>query len=407
MKIAFFNSYYSPDIGGGAEVTLKVLVESMRNAGHEVMVFCQGREKGVRLDQVDGVQVVRMGLENMYFPLVRDDVAPSRLDRFLWHFRDQDNRAVVEAIASELNKFAPDVASCHNLAGMSVSVWAHLEARRIPIVQVLHDQYLLCPKTSMTKGDSVCEKQCFDCGLLRRQHASKSRSVNAVVGVSRYILDKLFAAGYFAEARDKYVINNVRNPNFWQNLVSDAEPRKSHGLTFGYIGGITPIKGVELLLADFLSSDLPADANLRIAGSGDAAYVEGLKARYPGKRIEWLGYSTPKDFYSSIDVLVVPSIWHDTLPGVVFEAFGYGLPVVGSTRGGIPEMVQHGVNGLLFDPAVPGALAGALQQMSNPDLLARFSVAAEQSSEAFKDVVGWVKSYEDVYRRASAVAVSG
>jgi glycosyltransferase involved in cell wall biosynthesis len=407
MKIAFFNSYYSPDIGGGAEVTLKVLVESMRQAGHEVMVFCQGRKKGVHLDVVDGVQVVRVGLESMYFPLVRDDVAPSKLDRFLWHFRDQDNPSVVQAIHSVLDNFAPDVASCHNLAGLSVSVWGHLHARGTPIVQVLHDQYLLCPKTSMTKGDAVCEKQCFDCGFLRRQHAAKSRTVSAVVGVSRYILDKLLAAGYFSNARDNVVINNVRNPNFWQKPGTDIGPQEQRGLTFGYIGGITPIKGIELLLADFLESDFPDDVTLRIAGSGDAAYVDGLKARYADRRIVWLGYSKPKEFYSGIDVLVVPSIWHDTLPGVVFEAFGYGLPVVGSTRGGIPEMVQHGVNGLLFDPAEPGALAGALRQMANTDVLERLSVAAEQSSEAFKDVPGWVKSYEDVYRRASAMAVSG
>lgn len=406
MKIAFFNSYYSPDIGGGAEVTLKVLVESMRDAGHEVMVFCQGSKKGVYHDVVEGVPVVRVGLESMYFPLARDVPTPSKVDRFLWHFRDQDNQEMAQAMRESLAKFAPDVASCHNLAGLSVSVWALLEDIGVPVVQVLHDQYLLCPKTSMTKKDTVCEKQCLDCGLLRRSHPSKSKSVDAVVGVSHYILEKLVGAGYFANAGEKVVINNVRKPGFWPQPLPRIDMSKAQGVTFGYIGGITPIKGVDLMLKAFLASNLPEGATLRIAGGGDAGYINSLKARYPDKRIVWLGYSKPQDFYSSINVLIVPSIWHDTLPGVVFEAFGYGLPVIGSTRGGIPEMIRDGVNGYLFDPSVPGALENRLRMMSDRDVVFRFSDAALQSSEAFKDVAGWVTSYENVYRRAATVVTA-
>jgi glycosyltransferase involved in cell wall biosynthesis len=406
MKIAFFNSYYYPDVGGGAEVTLKVLTQALLHAGHEVMVFCLGREKDVHVDIIDGVQVVRAGLDGMYFPLDRDELAKSALDKFLWHLRDQDNEAVIQAFAPALMNFKPDVASCHNLAGLSVSVWRHLKSLNIPIVQVLHDQYLLCPRTAMTKGDVVCEKQCLDCGFLRRNHASKSRAVNAVVGVSKYIVDKLVNAGYFSDAQEKIVINNVRDPSFWLQNNRSEDENEHKKITYGYIGGITPIKGVELLLSSFVASDFPYETTLRIAGNGDAAYVKKLQSRYADKRIVWVGYSKPTDFYNSIDILIVPSIWHDTLPGVVFEAFGYGIPVVGSKRGGIPEMVRHGTNGLLFEPAEPSSLAEAMRKICNPELIKRLSTGAQKSSEAFKDVPAWVQSYEAVYRRASTSIIS-
>ena len=70
-------------------------------------------------------------------------------------------------------------------------------------------------------------------------------------------------------------------------------------------------------------------------------------------------------------MLAVPSQWLETGPIVVLEAFAAGIPVAGSNLGGIPELVEHGVNGLLIDPASPANWAAALRSLSqDPDLLA-------------------------------------
>ena len=64
--------------------------------------------------------------------------------------------------------------------------------------------------------------------------------------------------------------------------------------------------------------------------------------------------------YAHFDVLVVPSIWLENSPLVIHEAYMAGVPVIGSRIGGIPDLVEDGVSGLLVDPGSPDALAHAL-----------------------------------------------
>jgi glycosyltransferase involved in cell wall biosynthesis len=71
-----------------------------------------------------------------------------------------------------------------------------------------------------------------------------------------------------------------------------------------------------------------------------------------------------------LDVLAVPSLWMETGPMVVLEAFGLGIPVLGSNVGGIKELVEHGVNGLLVSPFNAGDWTSAIISLAeNPDLL--------------------------------------
>jgi glycosyltransferase involved in cell wall biosynthesis len=69
---------------------------------------------------------------------------------------------------------------------------------------------------------------------------------------------------------------------------------------------------------------------------------------------------SPAAFYDSVDVTVVPSLWHEPLARVIFESFAHGVPVLASSRGGSPELVVPGRTGWLFDPSEEGALQRAL-----------------------------------------------
>jgi glycosyltransferase involved in cell wall biosynthesis len=66
-----------------------------------------------------------------------------------------------------------------------------------------------------------------------------------------------------------------------------------------------------------------------------------------------LGFIPPAELFAKIDVLVVPSLWHEPLGRIVFEAYAHGLPVIATDRGGISEIVSPGETGFLFDPDVP------------------------------------------------------
>jgi glycosyltransferase involved in cell wall biosynthesis len=103
---------------------------------------------------------------------------------------------------------------------------------------------------------------------------------------------------------------------------------------------------------------------LRIAGTGDAEYVGHLRDRACGLHVEFPGKVSPGAFYESVDVTVVPSLWHEPLARVIFESFAHGVPVIASSRGGSPELVIPGRTGWLFDPDEPTALEQALAASS-------------------------------------------
>ena len=89
---------------------------------------------------------------------------------------------------------------------------------------------------------------------------------------------------------------------------------------------------------------------------GDEAYLAQLRS-LAGPNVRFLGWTSPEAFFPEIDILVLPSVWPDPQPRVTFEAFSYGVPVIGSRAGGIPEEIDEGRTGWLFDAGSAEALA--------------------------------------------------
>ena len=98
--------------------------------------------------------------------------------------------------------------------------------------------------------------------------------------------------------------------------------------------------------------------------------------------------------------MVVPSLWNDTLPTVVFESLMNGIPVIGSSRGGIPEMIEDGKNGFLFDPDRPEELAALIRKIAHrPALLDGMQLAALQSAPRFGDMKAWIGQYIELFQQ--------
>src|SRR5690606_11706067 len=113
MKILYINSLYSPLIEGGAEISLKLIVEGMKSLGHEVVVLSMMPEKGWKKELVDGVRVYRAELQNSYWPYAK--AKKNKLSRLSWHFQDQSNEKMAKAVEEVLTIEKPDIVSCHNL----------------------------------------------------------------------------------------------------------------------------------------------------------------------------------------------------------------------------------------------------------------------------------------------------
>lgn len=393
MKILFICSLYTPHIVGGAEITLRTLVQVMKSAGNEVVVLSLGDKSGLACEEIDGIKVWRAGISNIYFPYGEE--RPPALKRKVWHLLDIYNPLVKPYIREVLENEKPDVASCHNLYGWSIAAWDVLDTYGVPIVQVLHDKYLLCPASTMFRNGKPCQKQCKRCQIMRLPHARKSNKVKAVVGVSRYLLDKVLSYELFQNVEIKACIHNIRK--FERTLEQDSVSKKDNTVTFGFIGTLAPNKGIEYLLSTFIRH-AKESWRLRVAGSGNLSYERYLRKTYRDPRISFLGKCVQSDFFPTVDVTIVPSMWEEPLGMVVAESMLFGVPVIGSDRGGIPEMISHGRNGLLFDPLKPASLVDSMNRVEEDlDIWRQKGAQISEGADAFRDEPAWLKKWLNVY----------
>ncbi len=384
---------------------LQTQAEAMLIAGHEVAVLAVSSEHGLRLTLVNGVMVWRAGIRNLYSPT--DELQQrqhGRISHALWHLLDSYNPLMAGIVRKVVHEFKPDVASCHNLPGWSISAWDELAAGGIPIVQVLHDQYLLCANSTMFRDGQLCGEQCTRCKALRLPHRRRSMQIDTLVGVSNFISHKLIQYGYFQGVRRTHTIHNVKDVSYADPLP--AFKRVGNDIVFGYLGRLSQNKGVELLLETF-SRLSQQHWKLLVAGSGEMTYMASLKSRFAHPRIEYLGHVLPETFFSRIDFTIVPSVWEDTLPSVVYESLLYGRPVVGSDVGGIPEMLTP-FNGALFSAGDGSDLARVMEEMAtDAELYRSRSAAIQQEAAPYRDKQHWVEEWVQVYADAVNAASLG
>jgi len=395
MNILVINVLYCPIVGGGAEIVVHNLNKGLRERGHQITVLTFSDKDSLE-EELEGIKIYREKIPNIYLPYFRGKKKPSFIQRRLWHFIDIYNLFSEYVVKRYLDKIEPDIVVCHNIPGWSPSIWFAVCKKRIPLVQVLHDQYLLCP-TSMFKNNKVCSSRCLMCSIMRHPHKILSNNITAVVGVSKFILNKLVSYKYFASVPIKRVIYNSMKID-----INDKVPRSMNGyISIGFVGTISPNKGIELLLQAYLKIK-SSKFKLYIAGSGDIDYVNYLKTTYEDSDIIWMGWVKPEEFFEKIDVTVVPSIWEEVLPTVVIESFAYGVPVIASKIGGIPEMIEEKRNGMLFEAGNYEELASKILEFSkNIDKWKKNYLDIQKSAEKFFNYDRWIDEWEKLLNEAN------
>ncbi len=392
MKILLLHSLYAPHIGGGAEVVVRQLAEGLQARGCKVVVLATGPEPGLNPEHVGNVLVYRAGLSNLYWHFIQ--AKPNPLLRLGWHYRDRYNRSMRHYVREVIEHEEPDLVLCNNLVGWSRSVWDEIRAAELPIVQVLHDLYLLCPKDTMFNKGRSCERQCGLCSVFRHRHAPASLQVSAVIGVSRFVLGRIIAEGFFGRASQHVVYNCID-----AGTSRSASPRPHHSglLRFGYIGTLSENKGVSWLIEQFQA--LSIDATLQIAGRGKLDYEAKLKELADPTKVKLVGYQPSERFMRDIDVLVIPSIWAEPFGLVAVEGCAQDLPIIATDMGGLPEIIQNNVNGLLCSPSDPESLGRAMLRLYlDSDLRHRLSARARDSAAAFLDTERMLDQYETILR---------
>jgi glycosyltransferase involved in cell wall biosynthesis len=221
---------------------------------------------------------------------------------------------------------------------------------------------------------------------------SAANNADHVVAVCEWLHEALLRNGV---PREKLSLNRQGTAEAGAIAANRAPFRNDRPLSVAFVGRWDPVKGVDVLVEAMLLLPPGCPVQLQIVAIQPTdpvmtAYMDRVRARaaaHPGIRIQPpLAPGQMAQFLASVDVLAVPSQWLETGPLVVLEAFAAGTPVLGSSLGGIRELVKDGRNGRLLRHDKPRDWADALLELA----------AAPHALEAWRSGIGPVRSMRDV-----------
>lgn len=209
-----------------------------------------------------------------------------------------------------------------------------------------------------------------------------SRRLRAFIGVSQYIAENLVQLGIPPE-KVCYVHNGVvidaplKEQAAAAAVAIESRNESSAPVRLGIVGQIGEWKGHDDLI-DALRELRTAGLSFSctIYGKGETEYVSRLKERI--ERYDLTAYvrqagfvDNPQDIYSAMDVCVVPSRVPEAFGMVAAEAAHFGVPVVATRKGALPEIVQDGLTGYLVDAEAPQQLTEKLRVLIEDAALRR------------------------------------
>lgn len=353
MKVLIANNYYY--LRGGSERVFFQHCKLMRDNGHQIIPFSVKDERNEPNNFV-----------KYFAPPMSFDVEQSFLNKFKTAARiiySRNNRKLVSMIIQD---FSPDVAHMHNIYGrISPSVLPELNSRGIPIFLTLHDYKLICPTYLLYRDGAVCEKckggKFYNCILHRCNKNSTALSVVSAMesyihiltntwgrNVTRFISPSLFLKKKLVDFGFKQD-DITYIPNFLSLEKYEAQYENNGYLV--YVGRLSKEKGVSTLIKAFKQTK--SMCKLLVIGDGPLMEELKLSVESVAKKIYFSGYLSGNKLKESIRdavAVVMPSMCYENAPLSILESFGFGKPVIGSRIGGIPEMIDEGVNGYLFEP---------------------------------------------------------
>ncbi len=441
MRILFTVHQFFPDHRAGVEIVTLNLAKELKKRGHEPYVFAAKRSipgSGIRSDETEdyeyeGLPVRRVG---------RPEEGLSRP----YHLNYR-NEAMARKAGEYAEEIEPDLVHLMHLQGLSANVVPAFKALGLPVVYTAADFWTVCPVVDLRRHDGeLCTgpevSHCVRCiasrnpdprlqkaaarvpGILPKGAAQLSRTPAArFSGPLRQIGDVAERPGYIKRnvdlvdrvlaytrlTRDLLSANGVGagkttvshygvDTSHIQDSRSDRT--ESPSLQVGFVGTLAHHKGCDVLVRAFEMLPTRLDATLSIHGDPEryADFVQNLRELAAGDgRITFHGSFSRKEvggIFSELDVLVVPSRWYENAPGVIFEAFAAGVPVVATDLGGMSEFVRPGEDGLLFKLEDAEDLSVQLQRLAEESGLLQ---KLREGIRPVKTVGEYVDEIEELY----------
>jgi len=297
-----------------------------------------------------------------------------------------------KAMRRLLAECRPDIVHVHNLFPLiSPSVLGECRKAGVPVVMTIHNYRLICPNGMYLSDGQVCEKcgggKEYWCGFrncegtlpkslgygLRNYVARKLRlfldNITLYICLTEFQKQKLAANGF---PSDKILVV--------PNMVDKAyiEPSGEQGKHIGYVGRISSEKGIQTLLKSAGNC-----SGIQFKAAGSYSRMPRLSQEAPAN-FEFCGHLNGQElraFHSGSRIIVLCSIWYEGFPMVLPEAMLSGKPVICSRIGGLGEIVEDGVTGLLFESGNSHDLAEKIWYLWNrPELCQRMGQAGREKA---------------------------
>jgi glycosyltransferase involved in cell wall biosynthesis len=334
MRIALFTETFLPKVDG-IVTRLCHTISHLQANGHEVLIFSPNgglaEFKGARIFSVDG------------FPLPLYPELKLAIPR--------------PEIGKALETFRPDLIHIVNPAVLGLGGLFYSKWLRLPLVASYHTHL---PEYLKYYGLSWLE------GLLWELLKAGHNQAQLNLCTSTAMVETLSNKGI---ERTALWQRGVDIETFHPRLRSDAmRQRLSQGHPDSplllYVGRLSAEKEI-----DRIKPVLATIPQARLALVGDGPHRQDLERHFAGTATHFVGYLGGQELgaaFASADAFVFPSRT-ETLGLVLLEAMAAGCPVVAARSGGIPDIVQDGVNGYLFDPNDDrGAMTATQKLLANP-----------------------------------------
>ncbi len=398
MKICLVSQTFAPQDEGGAEISSRHAAQNL-SLRHDVVVLALGLATAKNCAPAEHpidapYRLVRVNYRNSYLPGPGRPVV-GKLTKIQWHLRNAIGAVDPQDLRHFFRSEKFDLIYAQNAARLQPALYDVAAELGIPVCQHLRDYALLCPRTSMYRGQANCKKPCSTCSLLTLRARRATRSVKSVMAVSDFVKQRFRANGLFPDA-NWHVLHNTNMAQADLNAELLAKrPDQAGQFTIGFLGGLTPEKGVEQLVRAFcrLPANLPAQ--LILAGRGQTDFIGRLQqliaASAKADHVIWPGHVQPETVFSKVDVMIIPSLWHEPQSRVLIESAIYGVPVIAANTGGSPEVVDGYRTGWTYPADDPDALFAMLSRA------VRYGAAGWRQAvpDLFPGLAGFKGSAED------------
>lgn len=361
MKVLLINNFHYRK--GGSESVYFNTADILREHGHEVIFFSQQDDQNQPCAQAE------------YF--IRNKKTVSCIQGVANYFYNKEAKHKLEKL---ILYEKPDIAHVHLFwGGLSPSIFKTLQNYQIPLVHTVHDYRMVCPAyTFKLPNGEVCERckgrHFYKCTQYRCSKGSFVQSI--VMTIEMYIRNKFFNpiknidgfifVSEFSRGKHQQYIQGITDTNsiVLYNMASYIDLQKSNSLSDSYylfFGRLSHEKGLVTLIKAFCQMPY---LRLLIVGVGpEEKELKDMVANSKARNIEFLGYKYGDDLLSVVCnalFVIVPSEWYENNPMTIIESYACGVPVIGSRIGGIPEIVEAGKTGFLFDSRDVNSLCASL-----------------------------------------------